>query len=366
MNYEGSGEGWRTWAAILFVCLVILLGVYLLFRYAVGILLPFLIAWAVGAVVHPLAVRVSERLHLPQKLCAVVLMLLLLTLLGLILTVAVDMLLTEIRQLLARLESDGGLEASLSAWTERIRELVGRLPFFRHLPQVAGSLEGADVWMSEMLREVLGGMSRKLPDLLGRTVRALPSAVIFSVVMLIAGFYFSADLEAVHRALGGLLPRRIVGRLPAWKRRLSSLVRQYVRAYLLLLVITFLELYIALSLLGVEYHFLIAALTALLDILPLFGVGIVLIPWAIVLLLGRKFYQGIGLLITYAVVTVVRQIIEPRVVSGSLGLHPLLTLFCMYVGYRLFGILGMMLAPAAAILLSGRLSADQSSSGSGA
>ena len=83
------------------------------------------------------------------------------------------------------------------------------------------------------------------------------------------------------------------------------------------------------------------------------------------LLLGRQLYQGVGLLITYAVVSLVRQILEPRVVSGALGLHPLLTLFCMYGGYRLFGIIGMMLAPALAIFLSGMVNGGQSSSRSG-
>jgi predicted PurR-regulated permease PerM len=83
------------------------------------------------------------------------------------------------------------------------------------------------------------------------------------------------------------------------------------------------------------------------------------------LLIGRHFYQGFGLLITYAAVSLIRQILEPRVVSGALGVHPMLTLFCMYGGYRLFGILGMMLAPAAVIFLSGLVQGDQSSSRSG-
>ena len=78
-------------------------------------------------------------------------------------------------------------------------------------------------------------------------------------------------------------------------------------------------------------------------------------------MVGKQFFVGFGLLITYAIIMVVRQIIEPRVVSGSLGLHPLLTLFVMYVGYRVFGIFGMMLAPVAVIVIAGRSPKDQSS-----
>lgn len=364
-GYAG-GDRWQRTAAMIFVVAAALVGIYLALRYAVGILLPFLIAWAVGAAVHPIALRVSRRAHLPQRLCAAVLMLLLLSLVTALLIAAADTLLSEVRHLLARLETDGGeLGTRLSAWFGRMREWTEQIPWLNRLRRVDGLaplVERMDELVSDLIRETLGELSQRIPQWIGRLLRAVPSLVIFTVVMLIAGFYFSADLKTIHRALRGLLPMGVAKRLPAWKARLGQVLRQYARAYLLLLLITFLELYVALSILGVDYAFLIAALTALVDILPIFGVGIVLIPWAAVLLIGRQFYVGFGLLITYAAVTVIRQILEPRVVSGSLGLHPLLTLFCMYVGYRLLGILGMMLAPAAAILVSGLGARDQLSS----
>ncbi|MBQ7320948.1 MAG: sporulation integral membrane protein YtvI [Clostridia bacterium] len=368
MQEERSGERWQTWAAVIFVMLTAVAGVYLLFRYAAGILLPFLIAWGVGLIIHPFACKVSRRLHLPQKLCAAVLMLLLLGWVTLFLLFAANRLLAEAQHLLLWLEREGAtLGEGLSAAVERLRAFAARLPLVRRLQRVEGLEEvlgQVDEMVTDMIREGLSELSRRIPEWVGRVVRGVPSFLIFTVVTLVACFYFSADLATVHRAMQSFLPPRFARRLPAWRARMKEVLRQYARAYLLILVITFLELYVALSILGVEYAFLIAALTALLDILPVLGVGIVLIPWAAVLLIGRRFYVGVGLLITYAVVMAVRQIIEPRVVSGSLGLHPLLTLFCMYVGYRVFGLFGMMLAPAATIVLAGR-SADHSSSGSG-
>lgn len=368
-NGQRSGEKWQSIAAILFVALVALAAVYLLLRYALVLLLPFLIAWGVGVVIHPLAVRIHQRWHLPQKLCAAVLMLLLLTLITALLIAAADRLLSEVQRLLQWLESDGvDLGERLAAWIGQMRRITERIPWLSRLRRVEGleqMLDRVDEMVNNLMRQTLSELSAKIPEWIGGVVRAVPSIVIFLVVTLLACFYFSADLTAVHEALVGCLPRRTVERLPAWKKRLGEILRQYARAYLLILLITFFELYIALSILGVDYAFLIAALTALVDILPVFGVGIVLLPWAAVLLVSKQFYVGFGLLITYAIVMVVRQIIEPRVVSGSLGLHPLLTLFCMYVGYRLFGIPGMMLAPAAAIVLAGRSPRTQSSSRSG-
>jgi hypothetical protein len=95
----------------------------------------------------------------------------------------------------------------------------------------------------------------------------------------------------------------------------------------------------------VDYAFLLAALIALVDLLPILGVGTVLIPWSVVMLLQHRFFIGFGLLVLYLAVTVVRQIAEPRLLGKSLGLHPLLTVFSTYVGWELFGFFGMLLGP---------------------
>jgi predicted PurR-regulated permease PerM len=99
--------------------------------------------------------------------------------------------------------------------------------------------------------------------------------------------------------------------------------------------------------LRVPYAFILALLTALVDFLPLLGTGIILIPWAIVSLLLGEVRLGVGLLVLYAVSSVIRQILEPKLIGDGLGLHPLLSLAAMYSGLRLFGVWGMILAPLA-------------------
>ena len=365
MMYE-NGERWQIWAAKAFLLLVALAGVWLLMRYVVGILLPFLIACGLGAVVYPAADRVSRRTHLPRGLCAAVLLLLLLVLLSLLLIAVVNTLLFEIRQLLTQLEADEeSFGRYLSEWVEKMRQWAEGIPLLGRLRRVEGLaplLDEMNASLGGMVRETLSMLSRRIPEWIGQLVRAVPSAVIFTVVMLIAGFYFSTDFAKIWDTLRNLMPAGASRRLSRIKYHVKQLLRQYARAYLLLLTVTFLELYVAFSVLGIDYAFLTAASVALIDILPVLGGGIVLLPWAAAMLISRQLYVGIGLLVTYALVTVVRQFLEPRVVSGALGLHPLLTLFCMYGGYRLFGILGMILAPAAVIFLSSVLSENQSSS----
>ncbi|MBQ9131161.1 MAG: AI-2E family transporter, partial [Clostridia bacterium] len=237
------------------------------------------------------------------------------------------------------------------------------------LPGVGAGREGLRQQVNEMLRQMLGGLlssvSAALPAVAARLLEALPSAVLVSMVTVIAGFYFCMDDGSVTRGLAQCLPRELRQRLPAWRQRLRQISLRYVRAYLLLLLITFAVLFFGFCLLGVEYAFLLAAVTALVDLLPAFGVGTVLIPWAILALLQKEPFLGGGLLILYGVLLVLRQMIEPKLVGKSLGLHPLLTLFASYAGWRLLGFLGMLLGPVLALLLKSVAAAWRKREGEG-
>ncbi|NLN41945.1 MAG: AI-2E family transporter [Clostridiales bacterium] len=125
----------------------------------------------------------------------------------------------------------------------------------------------------------------------------------------------------------------------------------FIKAQIFLMAITFLELLIGYQILGVEYAFFFALLTAIIDILPVLGTGTVLIPTAIVHFIMGNIPRALGFLCLYFIIFVIRQILEPRVVGQSLGLHPLVTLMSMYIGLRLIGVPGMFLGPIIVILV---------------
>ena len=129
------------------------------------------------------------------------------------------------------------------------------------------------------------------------------------------------------------------------------------KAYLLIILITFAELSLGLSvlrLIGVfesSYIVIIAAITAVLDILPILGTGTVLIPWSLYSFVSGNIGLGIGLAIIYATVFVIRQVIEPKLVAGQLGLSPIVTIAALYFGLKLFGVIGMFVTPVFIIML---------------
>lgn len=321
---------------------------WLLFRFAPGIVAPFLLAWLISRLVRPLADGLHRRVGLPRGVWAAGLVILSV---GGTVSLAVSGIRRGIREL-------GTLAEELMADSEGIAgaldTLLSRLPFLRRLEDTPAYGE-MRIRLDELVASGVATLSERLSEKLPGAAMAVagwvPSAFIFIAVTLLSCYYFSADdgriATALGRALVRLTPASLRDRLPPIGRRLRRIGRQYLRACFTLSLITFLLSFIGLALLRIPYAFILAILIAAVDFLPLLGTGIVLIPWAAVSLLLGEVGLGIGLLILYAVGSVIRQILEPKLIGEGLGLHPLGSLFAMYAGLRLFGVVGMILAPLA-------------------
>lgn len=349
-----TGQGKTSWQEVASMLFCVLVGVGILFfvgKYLLIAILPFLIAWGTALMLRPLARMLAEKSGLPQKLCATLLLLLFFLLIGLLLVFTVNRLLSESGRLLERLSAESDrIGAYLSALAEHLGNLGERLPILRELSRIKGleALDGyIDSLLPELVRGVTSAITTRIPTLLGGFISSLPSFLLFFIISVMASFYFTLDLDTIHAFLASLLPSKLSLRLPALQSGFKAFLTRYLRAYALILFLTFCELYVGFSVLSLEYRLWPALLIALVDIFPVLGVGTVLLPWAAILLLGGNYYLGFGLIILWAAVTVVRQIIEPRIVGGTLGVHPVLMLVAMYIGYRLFGVLGILLSPAA-------------------
>ena len=182
-------------------------------------------------------------------------------------------------------------------------------------------------------------------------VKNIPSIIIAVVIGIIACILFTKDYKRVVRFIKLQLPDKHKNLLSETKKVFSSTILKMCRAYGLIMFITFCENFIGLSILNLigvmdnNYVFVIAIGIAIFDILPVAGSGGILIPWALVALVTGNVGQCIGLLVIYAIITVVRQYIEPKIVGNSLGVHPLVTLAGLYFGLKLFGFMGMFIVP---------------------
>ena len=182
-------------------------------------------------------------------------------------------------------------------------------------------------------------------------VKNIPSILISVVIGIIAWILFTKDYKKVVKFIKLQLPDKHKNLLSETKKIFSSTILKMCWAYGLIMLITFCENFLGLTILNLigvmknSYVFVIAICIAVFDILPVAGSGGILIPWSLIALVSGNVGQCVGLLILYAVITVIRQYIEPKIVGDSLGVNPLVTLAGLYFGLKLFGFMGMFIVP---------------------
>ncbi|MBR3149688.1 MAG: sporulation integral membrane protein YtvI, partial [Eubacterium sp.] len=210
-------------------------------------------------------------------------------------------------------------------------------------------IEDFDV-SSLKLGSIKSGVSSGLTSMVS-VVKNVPSIVLGVVIGIIAWILFTKDYDRIVRFIQKQLPDNKKNLLVEIKQVFSKTILKMIRAYGLIMLITFFELFLGfsvLSMLGImknNYYIFIAILIAIFDIMPIAGSGGILVPWAIISLIMGNYKQAIGIVIMYAVITVIRQYIEPKIVGDSLGVHPIVTLMGLYFGLKLFGFLGMFIVP---------------------
>ena len=325
--------------AALGICIAFALGgIWLFFRYLLGILLPFFFGWLLALSVRPLAKKVGEGTRIPKRFLRLAFVLVAFTLLGVGVYFLGTRLTGELRHLVEDLSTPDAID-----WPPAIA---------RVLEVISKGGEGeVGSYLSQAVTGMVESLTRFLPTLLGRLVAAVPKVVISLLMVLISAVYFCLDLETVHTACMKILPEK----MGIWALRVKNGILRvggtYLKSYLILMGITGVILLVGFLMMGVEYALLLAFVISLVDLFPVLGVGTVLCPWALWCLLSDNVGRGVALLVLWAVAFLIRQFAEPRLVGDSLGVHPLLTLFAMYAGLSLGGVMGMLLLPALCVPL---------------
>lgn len=316
-------------------------------KYLIPIGLPFLFGLALARLGEKPVAWLKERGKLPRWLCSFLVISLIFAAVGGAFWFLGRVLFSELEQLAQRLpELLPVLSESLSQLHERLLILTEKLP---------DTLSSAAAqWLDRLFEGssvVMDTASGWLIGLVGGILSRIPNLLLFLLTMLLSAYLFSSQRPQLYQNLQKVIPEGWLLRYRAIKKRLKSALGGYLKAQCYLAGVTFVLLLAGLFFLGRSKVFLIALLIAFLDALPVFGAGVALIPWAIIVLLQGNSSLAIGLLILYALCAILRSFLEPRFLGKQMGLHPLLTLLSLYAGFRLFGILGMILVPIGVILV---------------
>lgn len=345
---------------------VILAIFYLVFKTFFGILVPFLIAFLTAALLNRPVRFITKKTPLKRGVTSVVLVIVVLAVVAGLFSLIGMGLFARLRgfydYLMSRLQNAAGLAAwlrdgivsSLSFLPEKLRlsAVESVTSFFNGIVENGfsdfslGSV-GID-WSS--LISVGGGVIKD-------TVVQIPSIAVACLITVVSSVFMLTDFDAVR----GFILRQFNGdhraKLVEAKKITVSTAKNMVKAYSLIILITMTELSIGLYILklcGVydsDYIIPIALVIAIIDIIPVLGTGTVLIPWAIYSFIFGSVGMGLGLIIIYAVIMVIRQVLEPKLVAGQAGLSPIVTIMAMYIGTKAIGVLGIFILPFVAILI---------------
>lgn len=316
--------------------------VFLCFRYVVSWLMPFIIGFVLAFVAKPAVSGLCKVTRMNRKLAGVIVILLEYALVALLIWGVGSKIGGSLRDLFTKLPEyyDTSLLPFLNSVTEWLEDFASRISP-ETLEQIYAMIENT----ADSLRDyVLKFSSGMLSGLAGVTAK-IPFFFISFVFTILASILISMDYKSIMQFIKRQLPPKAQLFLTDAKQQIGKTVIGYLRAYLIIWVMTFTELSIGLSILRVENAAGLAALIALADILPIIGTGGILIPWACFALITKSYYLAIGLIVLYLIIVAVRNLTEPKIIGDQLGLNPLVTLLAIYLGYRIMGFSGMIIFP---------------------
>lgn len=326
--------------------LILALIALVILRYALPLLSPFVFGLIFAYVLHRPTRFFSRTLHLPYKLTAILMVILFFGIIGTLIALLGIKLVSSIGDLVNSLPAlyTRYLEPLLRSSFDWLDNLLGRFDL-----TLLSALQEIETQLVQYVGSIVSNLSVTLMGVISGVATSLPGLFLRLVLLIISTFFITVDYQKLSAFCLNQFSEKGKGVVLQVKNYLIGTLFVCIRSYALIMFITFVELSIGLSIIGIRYAVIVALCISICDILPVLGTGTVLIPWTVISLLQGKFSLALGLILTYVVITVIRNIIEPKIVGGQLGLHPIVTLASMFAGVQLFGILGLFGLP---ILLS--------------
>lgn len=342
-----------------FIYAVICVGLFYVFiKYCLGVLAPFIIAFILAYALQRPIKWAKKKLRLKSHgIISFLLVLLVVCIVFGALSIAVLVLFNELKS----------FASYLTTQFSSIDELIVTLENYAM---------GVIVRLPESVRGTIGDYVTNAFDSLGKgqseldlsmlsaplsgawsVVKSLPSTILSVVVAVVSCFFMASDYDKVKELVLGFFSDGKRKSIVKTKRTATKAIAKLLKAYVTIMAITFAEMFLGLFLLkliGVydgSYIAIISFVTCIIDIIPVLGTGTVLIPWAVYNLIFGNFGMGVGLLVIYAVITVIRQIVEPKLVANEAGLPAIVTIMAMFIGVRIFGAFGIILLPFTVIIL---------------
>jgi sporulation integral membrane protein YtvI len=306
----------------------------------IAFFMPFVIGGIIAAIAGPLVKFLETKLKIVRQAGSFAVIVLVLAFIVLCIyglgswafhTIANFM--TDLPQLYKSFSGD------MQVTLDNLQEMSNRLP--------EGMRIQVDTFLTD-LGENIGSfaplVTNPTMEAAGSVAKSIPNALIYTIVTIMAAYFMLADYENIQEYFHKIMPKFAGNVLSTMKTQTLRVVVGYVLAQLKIMAVITLILAVGFLILGVSYSLLLAIFISIIDFLPILGTGTIMIPWAIIKIINGNYGMAIGLLIVYAITQIVRQLIQPKLLGDSMGLNPMLTLVLLFIGFKVKGIGGMILA----------------------
>lgn len=343
MDLNSKMKYWTTVLKNIAIFILSLILIFTLLKLAV-FYMPFLIGFIISLLIEPLIRRLANRTGFERKTSAIIVLILIFTVLIGLIVWGVITLVTESSTLLD----------SINIYIEKFSGFLDRLKI-RELDLPQKVVEIIENCTSKILNTVTNFTTNFLTTTLQK-VTLIPIAFIYITITILSTYFICADKFFILDQLEHHVPRLWVKRFGKHLREITSVLGNYLKAEVILIVISFFIVLIGLTIgkfagLNIEYPLICALGIAFVDALPIVGSGTVMIPWAIFVSLDGDISLALLLVGLYVLTIIIRQVIEPKLISNKIGIHPIFTLIAMYTGFKIIGVIGLFLGPIILIIL---------------
>lgn len=332
------------------ISLLTLLSIYLIviyilpiigvsFEYIILLALPFIVALLLAEIIEPLIRILHDKLRLKRTLAVLISLILFVGGFSFLISWLITRIIKDLNKILP------GIITHSEQLSKSIFAAIGNFHVFFLQFDLPLEIEQAMQSGLEQSIKYLSSFFSYSIDFLTQSLAALPGVLVFIIIAAIATFYISKDRYQIKQFIYRLLPARTQNKTSNIFNELVAILWGFLKATIILTLITTGLTIVLLALVGVDYVITIGIFVGFLDLLPILGPGLFFVPWILIEFLFGNTKLGIALLIVYIIISLVRQFMQPRIIGESIGLHPLATLIALYVGLRVWGAAGLILGP---------------------
>lgn len=326
-------------AATLLTALVVVLLLIFLLPKLIKFFLPFVIGWIIALIANPLVRFMESKIKIVRKhSSAIIIIAVLAAVIGILYGVG-SFLVRELFQFLEDVpDLYGVLEVKMDLFLQRISSLTSKLP--------NSNASSFDDLMKKVGNAISTYMANyKMPTFsdAGNVAKNIANGLFSLIIILLSSYFFIAERDKLVAAWRKAVPKVILDKVDMVSNNFKRAIGGYLKAQFKLMIIVFIILWAGFLFLHVQYAFLLAFIVAFIDLLPFFGTGAVIWPWAVYELIIGRYGNAIFLLVIYVLCQVIKQLLQPKMVGDSIGISPLSTLFFMFIGYKLGGLGGLII-----------------------